>query len=178
MNRPHATSIVALAVLVGLLLTGCDSGPDPIALPPASAKVLVSPLPAGTDATVDRVVDGDTLVASGRRVRLIGIDTPETVKPDSPVECYGPEASAATKALLPKGTKVRLVRDVEAKDRYDRDLAYVYRASDGLFVAAYLVREGFAKPLSIKPNTAHRAELAALSAGATAAGRGLWSACR
>ena len=73
---------------------------------------------------------------------MIGVDTPETVKPSSPVECFGPEASAATKALLPAGTPVRLVRDVEAKDRYDRELFYVYRARDGLFVSGDLCRRG------------------------------------
>ena len=170
--------LVALGALAALTaLSGCASSPAPVALPPAAPEVLTTPLPGGTDAVVDRVVDGDTLVASGRRVRLIGVDTPETVKPSSPVECFGPEASAATKALLPKGTEVRLVRDVEAKDRYDRELFYVYRARDGLFVAGYLVRAGFARPLSIKPNTAHRTELARLSASAKAAGRGLWGAC-
>ena len=58
-------------------------------------------------ATVERVVDGDTVdlrFASGReRVRLLGIDTPETVKPNTPVQCFGPEASARAKALLPHG---------------------------------------------------------------------------
>ena len=68
------------------------------------------------------------------RVRLIGIDTPETVDPRKPVQCFGKEASDHTKALLPAGTAVRLERDAEARDRYDRLLAYVYRASDGLFV--------------------------------------------
>ena len=81
-------------------------------------------------AFVSRVVDGDTVVVmvQGKKesVRLIGIDTPESVKPGTPVQCFALEASARTKALLPAGTRVRLVNDVEARDRYDRLLAYVY----------------------------------------------------
>lgn len=166
-----------VCVLVALTACAATESADP-PLPTARPEVLVTPLPGGTDASVERVVDGDTLVlAGGTRVRLIGVDTPETVAPDKPVECFGPQASAATKALLPRGTAVRLVRDREARDRYQRDLAYVYRASDGLFVAGYLVREGFARPLSIKPNVAHRAELARWSDQARAERLGLWGAC-
>ncbi len=140
---------------------------------------------AGSDApgaaTVERVVDGDTIVVDldGRseRVRLIGIDTPESVDPGRPVECFGKEASAFTASLLPEGTAVRLVRDVEARDRYDRLLAYVYRQPDGLFVNAELARQGYALPLTIPPDVAHADELRALAAEAREAGRGLWAAC-
>jgi len=168
--------------LLGLLAcvaatAACGDAPAPHALPPAPAELAVSPLPAGTDGTVRRVVDGDTLVVDALRVRLIGVDTPETVKPDSPIECYGPEASAATKALLPAGTRVRLVSDVEKQDRYGRELRYVYRVGDGLFVEGYLAREGFAKPLSIPPNVAHRTEIARWSAQAARERLGLWGSC-
>jgi micrococcal nuclease len=132
-------------------------------------------------ATVVRVVDGDTVVVhiGGRdeNVRLLGIDTPETHKPDTPVECYGPEATARTAELIPAGTVVRLERDVEARDRFDRLLAYVHRAADGLFVERSLIDDGYAAPLVIAPNTAHRAELEEASAGARRGGRGLWAAC-
>jgi micrococcal nuclease len=132
-------------------------------------------------ATVVRVVDGDTIVVriGGRdeSVRLIGLDTPETHKPDTPVECYGPEASDRMAALLPRGTTVRLVRDVEARDRYGRLLAYVYRDNDGLFVDVTMVSEGYAGTLAIPPNLAHRGEFDAAAAAAQAARRGLWQAC-
>jgi micrococcal nuclease len=72
---------------------------------------------------------------------------------------------------------VRLERDVEPRDPYARLLAYVYRASDGLFVNLALAREGFARPLSIAPNTVHAADIGAAADDARAAGRGLWAAC-
>ena len=145
---------------------------------PAPVSPATSSLPAGVDAPVQRVVDGDTIrVEPAERVRLIGIDTPESVKPGGPVECFGKEASRHLASLLPHGTVVRLVGDVEQRDRYGRLLAYVYRASDGLFVNAAMVRDGFAQPLTIPPNVAHAAEFVELARTAREAGRGLWSAC-
>jgi micrococcal nuclease len=131
-------------------------------------------------ASVVRVVDGDTVeVRVGDRdetVRLIGIDTPETVDPRSPMECFGEEASARTKALLPEGTEVRLVADVEPRDQYDRLLAYVYR-DDGTFVNLALVEDGYASVLTYPPNVAHAGEFTAAAARARDEGRGLWSTC-
>jgi micrococcal nuclease len=130
---------------------------------------------------INRVVDGDTIhVQIGghdETVRLIGIDTPETVDPRQPVGCFGKEASAHTKELLPKGTEVRLVRDVEARDRYDRLLAYVYRVKDDLFVNLELAEQGFADLLTYPPNVAHVDDFTAAVAAARDAGRGLWGAC-
>ena len=110
-------------------------------------------------------------------VRFLGIDTPEIAHPDQPEECFGPEATARTEALIPPGTEVRLERDLEARDRFDRLLAYVYRAEDDLFVNESLVGDGFADTLSIEPNRAHDATFAAARAEARAADRGLWSRC-
>jgi micrococcal nuclease len=106
--------------------------------------------PPPAEATVSRVVDGDTVwVRAGSRsldVRLLGIDTPETVDPHRPVGCFGPEASAYTKHLL-TGRRVRLVYDRQLHDRYGRWLAYIYlerpRRPD-LFVNARLVSAGYA----------------------------------
>lgn len=131
-------------------------------------------------ASVVRVVDGDTIeVRVGGRdetVRLIGIDTPETVDPRSPVECFGREASERTKALLPEGAGVRLVADVEPRDRYDRLLAYVYR-DDGTFVNLALVEDGYASVATYPPNVAHTSEFTAAAARARDEGRGLWGTC-
>ena len=91
-------------------------------------------------------------------MRLIGIDTPETKDPRKPVQCFGREASARTKQLLPAGTAVRLVYDVERNDRYGRTLAYVFDARDGRFVNAVLVRDGYASVYTYPPNVAHADE--------------------
>jgi micrococcal nuclease len=131
-------------------------------------------------AQVLRVVDGDTIRVrlDGRteRVRYIGIDTPESVKPGTAVQCFAKRASAANAALV-AGRSVRLVADVEERDHYGRLLAYVYREPDGAFVNARLVRDGYARTLTIAPNVAHARELADLARAARREHRGLWSAC-
>jgi micrococcal nuclease len=138
--------------------------------------------PAATfgHAQVLRVVDGDTIRVrlDGRteRVRYIGVDTPESVKPGTPVQCFAKRAAAANAALV-AGRSVRLVGDVERRDRYGRLLAYVYREPDGAFVNAQLVRDGYARTLSIAPNVAHARQFAALARTARQGGRGLWTAC-
>jgi len=170
-HRLRALAVV-LAVLAGC---GRAGGRQASVLPIGGASR------AAPNAVVTRVVDGDTIRAriSGRqeRVRFIGIDTPESVKPNTPVQCFALAASARTKALLPPGTAIRLVRDAEARDRYHRLLAYVYRSRDGLFVNLALVREGFARPYTFPPNVAHEAEFVAAAAQARAQGKGLWSRC-
>jgi micrococcal nuclease len=129
-------------------------------------------------AKVVRVVDGDTIVASvdghDEYVRYIGVDTPETVKPDTPVQCYGPQASAENHRLV-EGRAVRLVFDSERRDVYGRLLAYVYAGSR--FVNATLVRAGYARTLAIAPNTAHAPLFDRLASRAGRAGRGLWGRC-
>ena len=138
--------------------------------------------PAGaSEARVVRVVDGDTILVrlgDGReeRVRYIGIDTPESVKPNTPVQCFAKAASHENAGLV-AGRRVRLVADVEPRDRYGRLLAYVYREPDGTFVNAELVARGFARPATFPPNVRFEARFAALAARAREAGRGLWRAC-
>ena len=133
------------------------------------------------NATVERVVDGDTLIAEigGRSesVRLIGIDTPESVARSRPVECYGIEASLRLQELLPPGTSVTLVRDVEGRDAYDRLLGYVVRSDDGLFVNLELVASGHAATLNYPPNEHYADALARAESEAIAARLGLWGAC-
>ncbi len=133
------------------------------------------------DGVVEHVVDGDTVdVVLGdrhERVRLIGIDTPEVYVQDGPPECYGPEASAYTKQLLPEGTRVRLERDVVGRDDYGRLLAYVYLAADGRMVNELIIAGGFAQPLTIRPNSTFATRFVAAARDAEAAGLGLWSAC-
>jgi micrococcal nuclease len=129
---------------------------------------------------VVRVIDGDTIVVTlaGKddTVRLLGMDTPETVDPRKPVQCFGPQASAETKSLL-DGQSVHLTADPTQSDRdkYGRLLRYVFR-DDGLFVDEFLVQQGFAREYTYfsvpyKYQTAFRADQSA----AKSAGLGLWS---
>lgn len=135
--------------------------------------------PAATrSARVERVVDGDTLkLAGGERVRLIGVDTPETKKPGSPVECFGKAASKLTEDLV-EGRAVDLAVDVEERDRYGRLLAYVTRRADGLDLNAELLRRGYATVLTVPPNVRREAEFRRLARQAREARRGLWRSCR
>lgn len=134
--------------------------------------------PAAATAVVTRVVDGDTVEAriDGKveDVRYIGVDTPETVKPGAPVDCFGPQASAFNHRLV-EGREVRLVFGVERRDVYGRLLAYVYLGRR--FVNAELIRRGLARTLTIPPNDRFAPLLARLELGAARAGRGLWGAC-
>jgi micrococcal nuclease len=141
--------------------------------------------PAGDDGTgatgqVVKVVDGDTihvqLGATREKVRYIGVDTPETKHPSKAVQCYGHQAAEFNAALV-AGERVRLVRDVEPRDRYGRLLAYVYRVRDGLFVNAELARRGYAVALSIAPDVRFADRFEELARQAREHNRGLWSAC-
>ena|SRR5215211_3852069 len=132
-------------------------------------------------ASVTRVVDGDTVEVSlaGRRekVRYIGIDTPESVKPGTPVQCFAKAAAAENRRLV-DGRRVTLHFDAERRDRYGRLLAYVYPEGGGPSVNSTLVRLGYARTLTIPPNVRHAEQFAQLAAGARSRGRGLWRACR
>ena len=165
----RARLILGLVVLAVAVYTATVGSSDPAAEGSSSGG------------RVTRVVDGDTIhVAIGGRdenVRYIGVDTPESVKPGTPVQCFAERASAFNKRLV-AGERVRLVRDAEERDRYGRLLAYVYRARDNLFVNARLVRGGYAVPLTIPPNVAHAKEFRTLASVARRKGRGLWSSCR
>ena len=132
------------------------------------------------NATILKVIDGDTVTVKIARkketLRLIGVDTPETVHPTKGVECFGPEASNFTKLTLKKDLQVRLVRDVEARDRYQRLLVYIY-LQDGTMFNLILVEQGFARAMNIEPNSAFATEFAMREAEARTQQIGLWGAC-
>lgn len=123
-----------------------------------------------------RVIDGDTIevLIDGRKktVRYIGINTPETVHPSKPVECFGVEASNKNKELV-VGKKVRLVKDISETDKYGRLLRYVYM--DDTFVNLTLVQEGYANALSYPPDVAFNEEFRKAEQEARENRRGLWS---
>jgi len=153
------TTVYVLVILTILLLAG-------------TAGCAVNP--GDTRVTVERVIDGDTfkIAGSSEKVRLIGVDTPESVKPGEPPEPYGKEAAAFSKKLL-AGKKVKLVYDMQERDKYGRLLAYVY-LEDDTFVNALLVKEGYAQVLTVPPNVAHAEEFLQLEREARSAKRGLW----
>ncbi len=174
--RVVAVRVVAVRVVAALLAVGA-----------AAAAAACTGDGADFDgiATVLEVVDGDTVDVEigGRteRVRLIGIDTPETEKPNTPVECWGPEASAFTTSLLAVGAEVRIERDLVGRDDYGRLLGYVHVVDEtdtaGTFVNLEIVERGFARPLTIEPNSTYARDFADAARRAERADLGLWAAC-
>lgn len=170
-----------MACLVAVLTTSCafGDGPSPGERPGAAP-------PRSERAVVVRIVDGDTLwlrsdggglVSSDRTtVRLLEVDTPETVAPGQPVECYGAEAAEALAALVPVGSPVWVLPDRDLIDPYDRMLLYVWNA-EGVFVNLELVRSGAAQAVLYAPNDRHIDRMRAAERRARAARRGLWGAC-
>ena len=149
---------------------GTDAGGD---APASGIATPTMPADAGT-AVVRYVHDGDTLfLEDGRKVRLLGIDTPEI---GDNLECFGNEAADALAAMLPAGTTVRTVADVRETDQYGRSLLFLYTA-DGRLVNLELVRDGFAEAVTYRPNALWKHEVETAEAEARAAGVGRWGAC-
>jgi len=174
---------LAPAFLFLLFLAGWTACTEYAARQPEATTATSS----GDVETITRVVDGDTFSTDqSGTIRIIGVDTPETVKPNAPVDCFGPQASAYAKRRLRKGLTVTLVaeqrggqpdgRKSAQTDRYGRRLAYVY-LTDGTFWNLDLVANGYARARQYKPNDDHAAEFEAAQAKAKAAGKGLWGAC-
>jgi endonuclease YncB( thermonuclease family) len=132
---------------------------------------------------VRRVVDGDTVeLSNGQKIRMLNIDTPETVKANTAVKCYGPEASAFTKKLL-SDKMVQLVVDREANDQYGRGLRFIFL--DGVdtsnienSVNADVVKNGFGKMVSYKPNTTYARDFQKWEDEARSKKLGVWGACK
>lgn len=124
---------------------------------------------------VTRVVDGDTIeIEGGQRVRYIGIDTPETVDPRKPVQCFGVEASNKNKDLV-SGKRVRLEKDVSETDRYGRLLRYVYVGN--IFVNLELVKRGYAYASSYPPDVKYQNLFTDAQREAKEQNKGLWGSC-
>jgi len=132
------------------------------------------PIPEAQEVRVTRVIDGDTIeIEGGQKVRYIGIDTPETVHPSEPIECFGKEASSKNNELV-AGKKVRLEKDVSETDKYGRLLRYVWVGDT--FVNDCLVRQGYAKASSYPPDVKYQEQFRQAEQEARDAGRGLWAA--
>lgn len=165
-------SLGSAALLSGCVLVG------PTAAEPSSSQGLKQ-----TTATVERVVDGDTLIVrEGKqriRVRILGIDAPESVKPDTPVECYGAEASTYLKDLLPAKSTVQLELDPSAgdKDEYGRSLRAIF-TQDGTNVAVAIAGAGTGKHYVYQRTPSRYApQIAAAEQKAKQSKKGLWGAC-
>lgn len=123
-------------------------------------------------AKVIRVIDGDTIKIEGDEVvRYIGIDTPETVHPSKPVQCYGKEASDKNREMV-EGKEVKLEKDVSETDKYGRLLRYVWL--DGMLVNEYLVREGYAQSSSYPPDVKYQDKFIEAQRLAREERKGLW----
>jgi micrococcal nuclease len=165
--------IAALLLALALALSACEIRRD-------SPAAQTSSAPRTPGVAVVRVVDGDTVdvrLPEGRRerVRLIGMDTPETVDPRVPVQCFGREASARAHALL-DGQTVGLERDSSQgeRDRYGRLLAYLW-LPDGRDFAQVMIGEGYAFEYTYRLPYAHQEEFQAAEAGAREHALGLWA---
>lgn len=182
------TSLIIVITGLGFLWFGLN---QPVKVQPTQAP-LPAPLPShsssgnvfgieGDKVLVSKVVDGDTIVlADGRTVRLIGIDTPETVDPRRPVGCFGKEASNEAKSLL-SGKEIILQKDVSETDKYKRLLRYIFLPLENgqmLFVNDYLVREGFAKVLTYPPDVKYNEQFRQAEKEARENKRGLWQKCQ
>jgi micrococcal nuclease len=128
-----------------------------------------------TEATIEYVHDGDTVfLTDGRKVRLLGINTPEI---GDNLECYGDEATAELRQMLPEGTHVWVLSDIEPLDQYGRSLLFIF-TDDGANVNVALLDSGAAEVEMYDPNWLYQDELESAESAARAQDLGLWGACR
>jgi len=170
-NRKRILKYGILILVAGIFFL---ISPYPAAVP-TPTPILPTPNsnPNIVTAKVVNVVDGDTFkIESGETVRMIGIDTPETVHPSKPAQCYGKEASSKTQDLL-EGKEIKLEKDVSEKDKYGRLLRYVYVGE--IFVNEYLVKEGFAVSSSYPPDIKYQDKFVEAQRKAREENKGLWN---
>ena len=168
---------ISTILILGILLFGCTGEVT------SSPEASLSPKGSITDNNrsnlvqyeVIRVIDGDTVeLKNGERLRYNDIDTPETVHPSKPIECYGEEASKKNKELV-EGETILVELGNPEKDKYGRLLGYVY--IDDLFVNAELVRGGYAEVNSYGNPGSKIVELINIERDAKLKSTGLWSSC-
>ncbi|TBL78313.1 thermonuclease family protein [Paenibacillus thalictri] len=164
-------------LLALMLLAGCSS--QSAMAGDSYAKEIIKQYPELKDhkftvTSVKRVVDGDTFqTEEGDKVRLIGVNTPETVKPNSPVETYGKEASDFTKKQL-SGKTVYMFSDAGDKDKYSRLLRYVFIQGEQKMFNEVLISEGYANTMTIPPNVLYADKFVKLEKTARDNNKGLW----
>lgn len=183
-KKGMVTYLLTLALTLAIIFIQSDQTPLKIAkAPPAGREPIegvTMPLVLGAteiDARVTRVIDGDTIeIETGEKVRLIGIDAPESVSPQKKDECFGAESSEYLRELL-LNRQVTLKKDVSEQDSFKRLLRYVYL--DGIFINEALVREGYAVSRTFPPDVKFQDTLKLAEREAILNKKGLWSdVCR
>jgi micrococcal nuclease len=172
----HKHRFLSITIIILLVSLACSGVGDPPAEPPTSLPVSTATSQPGSGpnqpgdletVSVAQIVDGDTIeLTDGRRVRYIGINTPERNQP------YYEEATQANQQLV-GGKEVGLEIDVETFDQYGRTLAYIW--VDGMLANLEIVRRGFANAFTVPPNVRYEQEFRAAEREARDAGRGLWA---
>lgn len=177
-----------LALLALFMIAFGISGPpnapkDTSYIQPTTAPAVIGSTTSTASATLDRIetgvvlraIDGDTIkLSDGKTLRYIGIDTPETVDPRKPLQCFGNEAKEENRRLV-EGKTVRLEKDISQTDRYGRLLRYVY--IDDVMINEELVKNGFAYSSSYPPDVKHQERFRLAQEEARANKRGLWGVC-
>lgn len=170
--------MVALLMMLGITvsLPVPVSSEQPLSVEKAASSTTIA---STTLYAVVKVVDGDTIhvdiEGKNETVRLIGINTPETVDPRRPVECFGKQASDKAKEIL-SGRRVRIETDSsqDVRDKYGRLLGYIYR-DDGLFLNKFMITEGYAYEYTYRLPYKYQTEFKAAQKSAEAAEKGLWA---
>ncbi|MDO8451581.1 MAG: thermonuclease family protein [bacterium] len=180
MTTSHWKPSLGLVANLAFFFLGFGLGGMIFSQPQNVAESLPSPEPSvhpkREDAMVTRVIDGDTIeLSDGRRVRYIGMDTPETVDPRQGVECYGKEAAEENSRIV-LGKKILLEKDVTDVDRFGRYLRYVYVGD--IMANESLVRNGYASVSTFPPDVRYQSLFIESEREAQENGRGLWSGCR
>lgn len=150
--------------------------PSLIVLTPSPIPTVSTASPSAEFAMVKRVIDGDTIeLSDGRKVRYIGVDTPELHHPIKKVQCYGREAMEKNKELV-EGKEIRMMKDVSETDRYKRLLRYVYQGD--VFINEYLAREGYALQSTFPPDVKYVGLFKSAAEEARLTTKGLWTVCK
>ena len=147
---------------------------------PSSVPSVTITQPTASDsaelAVVKRVIDGDTIeLSDGRRIRYIGVDTPELHHPTKPVQCFGKEAMEENKKLV-EGKTIKMTKDVSETDKYKRLLRYVWVNS--VFVNEYLAKEGYAHQATFPPDVKYAELFRKAAEEARLKNKGLWNSCK
>lgn len=179
LKRNFFLFFAALFLLLASFLVGPEENLEEVSPSPTVAPVeeKLSPPSLGSQererVKVARVIDGDTIeLEDGRRVRYIGIDTPETVNSQKPVQCYGKEAYLENKKLV-EGKEIEMEKDISEADHYGRLLRYVW--AEGIFVNEFLVREGFAHAVTFAPDVKYQELFWEAERKAREESKGFWS---